>query len=132
MPPREARVLAPTKSQNDHWEREARNADRERTRAYESGKRGEDPTHDPSDEQANQAYESGLAEHRAEKASTRRQAAIGPAKEHAVNIAQEGAGFLLGMGTYALVLAFLNHGWPGVWGWLSAKFVNKPMPKGKP
>lgn len=40
-------------------------------------------------------------------------------------VAEDGAGFLVGVLAYALVLNYLKYGWPGVTGWLSAKFLNK-------
>lgn len=39
----------------------------------------------------------------------------------------DGSGFALGLILYALGLNAIRYGWPGVTGWLSAKFVNKPM-----
>lgn len=43
-----------------------------------------------------------------------------------VSISQQGASFLVGLVGYALVLAYLDYGAPGVKSWLSAKFLNKP------
>lgn len=47
--------------------------------------------------------------------------------------ASEGTGFAAGLVLYTLALNYLRHGWPGVTGWLSAKFLNRPMaaPEGK-
>lgn len=39
----------------------------------------------------------------------------------------DGSGFALGLILYALGLNAIRYGWPGVTGWLSAKFLNKPM-----
>lgn len=45
----------------------------------------------------------------------------------------DGTGFGFGLILYALGLNFLRHGWPGVTGWLNAKFFNRTMtPEGKP
>lgn len=108
----------------------ARSAERSHQDAYNRGKRGSEPTHDPSDETANDAYEVGRMEHQADTDAARRAAAYGPAQTKAVEIGQQGAGFLLGMITYALVLAYLDAGWKGVTGWISAKFINRPLAKG--
>lgn len=42
-----------------------------------------------------------------------------------IDIGPQGASFLLGLVGYALVLSYALYGWPGVTGWLSAKFLNK-------
>lgn len=41
------------------------------------------------------------------------------------NVAEEGAGFLLGLFAYALLVNFLRAGPAGVRAWLAAKFINK-------
>ncbi|MFL6144534.1 MAG: hypothetical protein ACJ72N_22060 [Labedaea sp.] len=40
--------------------------------------------------------------------------------------AEEGAGVLLGLLAYALLLAYIRYGPDGVRGWLAAKFLNRP------
>lgn len=42
------------------------------------------------------------------------------------SIANDGAGFLLGLFAYALLANYLRFGVPGVKGWLAAKFINRP------
>ena len=49
-----------------------------------------------------------------------------PARSSSGGAAQEGAGFLLGLFAYALLLNYLRGGVPQVKGWLGAKFLNKP------
>ncbi|MCU1449333.1 MAG: hypothetical protein JWP02_1503 [Acidimicrobiales bacterium] len=41
-------------------------------------------------------------------------------------VVEEGAGFLLGLVLYALVLSYIKYGPDGVRGWLAAKFFNRP------
>lgn len=41
--------------------------------------------------------------------------------------ASDGTGFMLGLVLYAVGLNYLRYGWPGVTGWLSAKFINEPV-----
>src|SRR4051812_10140503 len=41
--------------------------------------------------------------------------------------ASDGTGFMLGLVLYAIGLNYLRYGWPGVTGWLSAKFINEPV-----
>lgn len=43
----------------------------------------------------------------------------------AIRAASEGVSVGVGLVGYAVVLAYLDYGWPGVKGWLSAKFANK-------
>lgn len=39
----------------------------------------------------------------------------------------DGTGLALGLVLYALGINYIRHGWPGVTGWLRAKFLNRPM-----
>jgi hypothetical protein len=39
----------------------------------------------------------------------------------------DGTGFALGIVLYALGLNYLRYGWPGVTGWVAAKFTNRTM-----
>lgn len=41
-------------------------------------------------------------------------------------VVDEGAGFVLGLVAYALLLNYLRGGIPAVRGWLAAKFINRP------
>lgn len=52
-------------------------------------------------------------------------------QRRAVGIAADGAGFVLGLLAWALVLSYLRGGTPAVQGWLKAKFINEPYQPGK-
>lgn len=41
-------------------------------------------------------------------------------------VAGQAASLGVGLVAYALILAYLDYGWPGVGSWLSAKFANNP------
>lgn len=49
-------------------------------------------------------------------------------------LVNDGAGVILGAVAWALILNWLRYGTRGARGWISAKFINKPMggPGGKP
>lgn len=75
-----------------------------------------------ADGQAAKAAESKAASRSARGDALKGQVAAGGAK--AGSVANDGAGFLLGLFAYALLANYLRYGVPGVKGWLSAKFIN--------
>lgn len=122
--------------------------DRALQSAYQAGKEGEELGEEATDEER-QAHATGVEERqeveaaRQAKAESRGRSSTGrgsspaprraPARQappayiprQAISVGQQGAGLLLGLFTYALVISYLDYGWPGVTGWLSAKFTNK-------
>lgn len=136
--------------------RQAAASDRGANDAYQAGLRG-DPAPADATELERQAWESGVEERGYQ--GGRRDARRGPrngagtrarstppptsgpgswaggrdpvaaAPQRSLELGQQGASFLCGLVGYALVLAYVNYGWPGVTSWLSAKFFNKPTLK---
>lgn len=88
--------------------------------------------YDPDDEQhagEHASYHQGVADSlRDERRATVRQAAGNSISFDGVD---DGAGFLLGLIGYALVLAYLRNGPAGVKGWMRAKFLNEPTAASK-
>lgn len=89
-----------------------------RTRGHQAAQVHEDPEHQ-------ELYESGFGHELGDQRSQRRSERLAPVAQSAGGVAHDGAGVLLGMIGYALFLAYVKGGWPGVTGWLSAKFLNK-------
>lgn len=114
--------------------RTQRVSDQARARAHAAGRRGDDPAEFQTDDELFGYYQDGQRLAKTERRGARRdqlagnvrgQAAAGAGK--AGSIANDGAGFLLGLFAYALVANFLRNGAAGSRGWLAAKFLNRPM-----
>lgn len=126
-----------TKSDNARLRREAAANDRLLQSAYEAGQDAtpwDDVIPEVRDAPgARDAYDAGLEEHR-----SGRRAAVGGAVvaggRQVADVAgvrgpgwvNNGAGFVLGLVLYALVLNYLKGGPAQVKGWIAAKFINKP------
>lgn len=102
-------------------------------RAFEAGRRGDDPAEFQTDDELAGYYDEGRSFARTEARAGRRAARgeqlrsqAGAAGASAGRLANDGAGFLLGLFAYALLANYLRHGIPGVKGWLAAKFLNQP------
>jgi hypothetical protein len=100
--------------------------------AYEAGlANGERPGPEQPDT-VHDAFNQGYAEHERRRAAKTAPSPRRPAPQQgggatvvSSDMAHEGAGLLLGLVAAALVINYLELGWPGVTGWLSAKFLNK-------
>jgi hypothetical protein len=94
------------------------------------------------DQQSQAAYEAGVEEERA-RASGATSGAARPAarrggggatsgaarpaaRRGGGGLVDDGAGFILGLVAYALLVNYLRGGVPAVRGWLAAKFINRP------
>lgn len=122
--------------------RAAKHADAGYGDAYERGKRGE-ALDDDADEPTRQAHAAGVEE-RSSASAPPRSGAPGrrpPNKPKGGSSplrslgnvatgkkADTAGGFVLGLLGYALVLSFIREGPHGPVRWLSAKFLNKPLP----
>jgi hypothetical protein len=97
--------------------------DRKMTAAYEAGRSGKAPDPDYDDDEA-AAHSSGVEEAAQPAAAPPIAAPVagGPGGP----IKGEGAPAILGIVAYCLVINWFRYGWPGVTGWFSAKFINKP------
>jgi hypothetical protein len=93
------------------------------TVAYEAGRSGKAPDPDYDDDEA-AAHSSGVEEAAQPAAAPPIAAPVagGPGGP----IKGEGAPAILGIVAYCLVINWFRYGWPGVTGWFSAKFINKP------
>jgi hypothetical protein len=95
-------------------------------RVQETGRtRGHTPARVHEDPQHQELYESGFADELGDQRRTKRAERTAPITKNVGGAAHDGAGVLLGMFAYALFLAYVKGGWPGVTGWLGAKFLNK-------
>jgi hypothetical protein len=118
------------KSDYDRIKREGRKQDRAYRQAYTMGQAGEPP--DPTWDQATRdAYDQGVddaaRQRREERGDRAGQRTSGrPGGGAGSDLVNDGAGFLLGLFVYALVLNYLRGGPDRVKGWLAAKFINKP------
>lgn len=108
--------------------REMRHAARQRDepleRAYNAGRRGDDPAEFQTDDELWGYYQDGAKAARGERRQERTGAAIGKAGA----TANDGAGFLLGLIGYAIMAAYLRGGVGGVRAWFAAKFLNHTIP----
>lgn len=116
---------------DDRRRRRARDEPIERAHraGYTGGDRAEFETSDElaqhyDDGAALRAQENKLAGRDARNANLRSTAGAGAAK--AGSVANDGAGILLGMFAYALLVNYLAGGVAGTRAWLSAKFLNRP------
>jgi hypothetical protein len=82
---------------------------------------------------AREAYEAGRAENRSagrsSAADTARSAAGSVAGVRGPGLVNDGAGFVLGLILYALVLNYVQGGPSQARGWIAAKFLNRPFSK---
>lgn len=143
-----ATVGPPTKSDNAALKRQAKGVEDRHRGAYEAGRRGEQPGFfaDPAEEQA---FQTGREEHQAQRstppAST---GGAGPrggkprpplkppgsaplfpkagasAAKAGGRAGTQAAGFLLGLGAYAVGFNFIQGGMAQVRRWFKAKFLN--------
>lgn len=142
---------APKKSDTKTLKAQARRADQQSAEAYDLGRADAKAGHPkghraPFEPHLEELYNAGYDEHgqaskrspdvAADAAGTRPAPAATPATPApsggSIEIADQGASFLLGVLAYALVLSYLRYGWPGVTGWLSAKFLNRVTLGGVP
>lgn len=96
--------------------------------AYEQGRRNGDRPAPEAPDSVHAAFNAGYAEH--EQARTAPPAKPAPAAGGggggpSITVQDEGAEFILGVLAYCLLINYIRYGWPGVTGWLSAKFINK-------
>lgn len=131
---REAKEQAAAERQ---YRRELKARDREHQRAYQSGKRGGQREEFDGDEDLQATFDQGASETNDDRRSERRTARrarvsktfakpLRAAERQGVDVVSDGAGLLLGMVAYALLINYLKGGAPQVRGWLAAKFINKP------
>lgn len=105
--------------------REGRRRDRGYEAAYQAGLEGLELDPD-ADDQTRQAHEAGQAERRRRRSDRIFEAGRNVPGIRGPAPISDGAGFVLGLLVYALVLNFLQGGAPQARGWLAAKFINKP------
>jgi hypothetical protein len=91
-------------------------------RAYNAGRRGDDPAEFQTDDELYGYYQDGRSAARAESRSER----IGSVRERGGSVANDGAGIILGLVGYALLVNYLQGGVAGTRAWLAAKFLNRP------
>jgi hypothetical protein len=145
-----------TKTDQEHFRRQAARADAGRGRAYKAGtadgKAGTPDAHRPLEAELDDYYDQGYTEGSRSRpsppagagaddrapsdaagarpkspssSSSSSSAGGGAGPFSSLSVTEDGAGFLVGALAYALILNYLRYGWPGVTGWLSAKFINK-------
>lgn len=113
-------VVAPTASDDQALRSELRSQDAVYQAAYEAGQRGEALGDEATDDQR-AAWEAGDAERRA----ARRSQVVDTARRPAGGAVNDGAGFLLGLVLYALVLNYIQGGAGQARAWVAAKFLNR-------
>lgn len=105
--------------------RRRRDRDEPIERAYKAGYSGGDRAeHETSDELA-QHYDDGAQARKDEDRAAARQARADQVKGKGLDVAQNGAGFILGLFAYALLVNYLAGGVKGSRAWLAAKFLNR-------
>lgn len=104
-------------------------------KAYQDGKAGRPAPGPEEPDDVHAAWEAGREELEApEDTPTASPAAPPPARSSGggsgpkIEMVDDGANFAVGMIAYALFINYVRYGWPGVTGWLSAKFINKVNP----
>jgi murein DD-endopeptidase MepM/ murein hydrolase activator NlpD len=118
------------------YRRELKGRDAERSRAYDAGRararqprraRGERPGYSDTelDELDTAGERAGARERRRERAGDLASNAGGRLWSSAKGPAHDAGGFVLGLLAYALLMAYLEDGVPGVRRWLAAKFLNR-------
>lgn len=100
--------------------------------AYNAGRRGDDPAEYQSSDELWSYYQDGARAAKAEQRSARVDKLQGQAGAKAGTVANDGAGFLLGLLAYALMANYLRGGTPAVRAWLAAKFLNRAGSAGTP
>lgn len=102
---------------------QARGRDEELAAAFDAGRKGGPRPEDP---ELGRYFDDGAKQARTEGRRERLEQ-VGSSKpvQRAGGIANDGAGFLLGLVAYALLANFLRGGAAGARAWLSAKFVNR-------
>lgn len=121
--------IAPATAADDAREkRQAAARDRAIQRAYQAGKTGRRPPvatgHGPTDEFMRRSYDQGVEERGNPEPSRSRQTDAGDSGGRFGT--EDGAGLLLGVFAWALILNFVRGGPAQARGWLAAKFLNKP------
>jgi hypothetical protein len=107
--------------------REAKERDQPLAAAYEAGRSG-GPR--PDDPELAGYYDDGAKEtkqrRKAEEVDAAKPTATGPALgKTGARLADDGAGFFVGMFAYAVLVNYLRGGVPGAKAWLAAKFLNR-------
>jgi hypothetical protein len=106
---------------------EARDRDRPLAEAYEAGRSGGTRPDDPElagyfDDGAKEAKRS----RKAAEVDAAKPTATGPALgKTGARLADDGAGFFVGLFAYAVLVNYLRGGVPGAKAWLAAKFLNR-------
>lgn len=128
----------PTKSDERARRQAARGRDAPLEAAYKAGQTGQDrhealsllaSDSDYSVQDLEGYFDSGASDARGASRRARLEGAGAKAADKGLSVANDGAGVLLGVLIYALLFGYLRCGMPGVKGWLSAKFINKPNPE---
>lgn len=94
-------------------------------RAYNAGRRGDDPAEYQTSDELYGYYQDGAKAAKAEGRQARGDQLRGQAAGKAGSAASDGAGFLLGLIGYALLANYLRGGRSAVRAWLAAKFLNR-------
>lgn len=111
--------------------RAMRDLDARQRAAYEEGRRNGDRPGPEEPDSVHAAFDAGYQDYDSNRPGAGRPGET-PAKASAapagggstLKVGEQGASFLLGLLGYALAINYLRYGWPGVTGWLSAKFTN--------
>jgi hypothetical protein len=116
-----------TKSDIADMRRRAGQRDAPLQRAFDAGRRGDDPAEFQTSDELAGYYQDGQRAAKAERrAELPGKVAGSKPVAKATDLAGEGAGVLLGLFAYALLVSYLQSGTAGVRAWLSAKFLNRP------
>jgi hypothetical protein len=115
---------SPRSSDRRAQRREASERDEPLKRAYEAGRRGDDPAEFQTSDDLFAVYEDGQRAAKDDKRGERREELRGKAGAKAGSVASDGAGFVLGLLAYAVLANYLRGGVPAVKAWFAAKFLN--------
>lgn len=124
-----------TSGERESDKRERRARDRESSApfeaAYNAGLRGDDPAEFQTDDRLAGAYEDGAKAAKGQARQDRTDKVRGDVGAKAGSMANDGAGFVLGLIGYAILVNYLRAGVPGVRAWTAAKFLNRTSGAGK-
>jgi hypothetical protein len=93
--------------------------------AYKAGQRGDDPAEYQTSDELYGYYQDGAKAAKGEARQERGDQLRGDVAGKAGSVANDGAGFILGLIGYALLANYLSGGVPGVKAWFEAKFLNR-------